>query len=485
MVEICEGEKSAGSSTEGGSRSPKKMRALDLNEEAGSEENDSGTEATAGTGGSSSNTSTTMEGGSERMATVRQYVRSKLPRLRWTPDLHHSFVNAVEKLGGQDRATPKLVLQMMNVRGLSIAHVKSHLQMYRSKKLDESGQVLSQSERPMQGGDRIFEMFNQRTASHQHFRSENGDLFSPKNFHGRDRLFNLLQPPISQQPPDVSTGHLRQQEWFFNQYAAVGPSSRPDQGPNRGLIHNMILRNNGKPLPWHLFNTKDAIMDNGPIRPPHHHLEEKRWAPHEMVVDQKYTGIAPNLQRIGCSSQHPSYPNPALAISMDATYGIQPYGRINNRSNMQLHSNSHDSIIITDRFEPQNKAPIQLELWRQLAIKPMLAMEDSVEKKDKKMMMKEKTWLPNLQLSLCPNVEMESTSDDDEDEVVGHENVDRISTPLSLSLSPPSSRKQAQPSEDPEDAVRREFQFLESESGSKAAFGLSTLDLTMSIRTLE
>uniref|UniRef100_M1AN51 MYB transcription factor n=1 Tax=Solanum tuberosum TaxID=4113 RepID=M1AN51_SOLTU len=71
---------------------------------------------------------------------VRQYVRSKFPRLRWTPDLHRSFVHAIERLGGQERATPKLVLQMMNVRGLSIAHVKSHLQMYRSKKLDESGQ---------------------------------------------------------------------------------------------------------------------------------------------------------------------------------------------------------------------------------------------------------------------------------------------------------------------------------------------------------
>ncbi|KAG7570215.1 Myb domain containing protein [Arabidopsis thaliana x Arabidopsis arenosa] len=69
---------------------------------------------------------------------VRQYVRSNMPRLRWTPDLHLSFVRAVQRLGGPDRATPKLVLEMMNLKGLSIAHVKSHLQMYRSKKLEPS-----------------------------------------------------------------------------------------------------------------------------------------------------------------------------------------------------------------------------------------------------------------------------------------------------------------------------------------------------------
>lgn len=84
----------------------------------------------------------TLRGNSSSSSSVRSYVRSKNPRLRWTPELHHCFIRAIHRLGGQDRATPKLVLQLMNVRGLSIGHVKSHLQMYRSKKIDDSGQVI-------------------------------------------------------------------------------------------------------------------------------------------------------------------------------------------------------------------------------------------------------------------------------------------------------------------------------------------------------
>lgn len=39
---------------------------------------------------------------SERASTVRHYNRSKMPRLKWTSDLHRSFVLAVERLGGQE-----------------------------------------------------------------------------------------------------------------------------------------------------------------------------------------------------------------------------------------------------------------------------------------------------------------------------------------------------------------------------------------------
>ncbi|XP_038987384.1 protein PHOSPHATE STARVATION RESPONSE 3-like [Phoenix dactylifera] len=60
-------------------------------------------------------------------------------RMQWTQELHESFVQAVNDLGGADRATPKCIVIKMGIPGLTKDHVKSHLQKYRLSRYRSEG----------------------------------------------------------------------------------------------------------------------------------------------------------------------------------------------------------------------------------------------------------------------------------------------------------------------------------------------------------
>ncbi|KAL3654235.1 hypothetical protein CASFOL_003916 [Castilleja foliolosa] len=60
------------------------------------------------------------------------------PRLRWTQELHQRFVDSVIQLGGPEKATPKSLMRVMGISGLTLYHLKSHLQKYRLGKSQQS-----------------------------------------------------------------------------------------------------------------------------------------------------------------------------------------------------------------------------------------------------------------------------------------------------------------------------------------------------------
>ncbi|CAH8314753.1 unnamed protein product [Eruca vesicaria subsp. sativa] len=59
------------------------------------------------------------------------HIQKKEQRRRWSQDLHRKFVDALQKIGGSQVATPKQIRDMMKVDGLTNDEVKSHLQKYR------------------------------------------------------------------------------------------------------------------------------------------------------------------------------------------------------------------------------------------------------------------------------------------------------------------------------------------------------------------
>ncbi|KAL8468254.1 hypothetical protein ACS0TY_031480 [Phlomoides rotata] len=212
--------------------------------------------------------------GKDKKSGVRQYVRSKMPRLRWTPDLHISFVHAIERLGGQERATPKAVLQLMNVRGLSISHVKSHLQMYRSKKLDESGRVIGQANRVYIQGRGYYSgsaaNYEKCNPFHE-LRLESGGIVLARN---SNSSINFPQTLKSHHPYDIKSLTSRYQPWAssYHQESKIrlGGVGNSEKRFISSRIHAM----------------QESYYSSSPVRPSRF-LEERRWPPREVIQKEK------------------------------------------------------------------------------------------------------------------------------------------------------------------------------------------------------
>ncbi|KAL6629405.1 hypothetical protein ACP70R_029170 [Stipagrostis hirtigluma subsp. patula] len=486
-----------------GERSMADNKALDLNEGVGaeSEEGEVGDDAEddgeeedggstmegAGSRSSSNNSSTNnnseskkggtnggskSEGsGEQRVPSVRQYNRSKLPRLRWTPDLHMAFVQAVERLGGQERATPKLVLQMMNVRGLSIAHVKSHLQMYRSKKLDEDGCIkgaISSVYSPMDfhfmRGDRRFHdmSFLHRAAVLSSSRpAEDGSFFASRSSGGPEvsRLYGLLQhrPALAQTFDFRNSSFRTSHEWALklNQREVtrkdvVKPSST---GPLQ--FASPTAREERR---WWPFT--DAA---GAVAAGEHRVEGGR------DVNFGYS--------IGSSSRPLPWPTSPMSGDHRLPFRWRPGSGSNavgrSGSSTMITARSSDPVVIDEgALESQ-------QLERQKLAEPGSSAALAVGANLKRPPESTPDRTPDLQLSLSPTTVVEAKkrkiAAPSEQEIL---TMDSSEMSISLSLSPPAAASIHQ-------QPQRQEKTRTGSSSDGAVLGQSTLDLTMSIRALE
>ncbi|PSS01311.1 Myb family transcription factor [Actinidia chinensis var. chinensis] len=103
--------------------------------------------------------------------------RDPRPRLRWTADLHDRFVDAVTKLGGPDKATPKSVLRLMGLKGLTLYHLKSHLQKYRLGQQAKKQNTLAQNKENNGGSYTDYNAYSSgATTSSSGVNSEPGEI---------------------------------------------------------------------------------------------------------------------------------------------------------------------------------------------------------------------------------------------------------------------------------------------------------------------
>lgn len=143
-------------------------------------------------------------------------------RIRWTQDLHERFLGCVNRLGGADKATPKGILKLMDTDGLTIFHVKSHLQKYRmAKYLPESAQGKSDKKEVMNDPTKL----DQKTGM-QITEALRLQLDVQMRLHEQLEIQRNLQVRIEEQGKQLQK-MFNQQHLFETQNRDLSPSDAP------------------------------------------------------------------------------------------------------------------------------------------------------------------------------------------------------------------------------------------------------------------
>ncbi|KAK1298509.1 hypothetical protein QJS10_CPB14g00942 [Acorus calamus] len=255
-----------------------------------------------------------------------------------------------------------------------------------------------------------------------------------------------------------------------------------DQCPTKSLIHDMICNKDRKPLISHLLHMRGVITrGSGNTRLPSLFTNERAWPNLEAFKNSSDVNSkslsAGNIDWIG-SSSHPlslAIPNNGL-ISVDSknnSFSIRPEsGGLNIKEKNTFHfpSNQFESPYHHEQQPGTMWGKTAKSKSADLEIIKMFRMKETSDQ------------FPNLQLSICSNL--------------GGIGADAINkegdSELKLSLHPPMSVPKENFDETINGTVtaKSDFLFLKKDSNNsscnkRAAKGLSTLDLTMSIGTLE